>query len=201
KFKINLHSFFLIDEAAYSPEPTILPNQVQTTISKDTAKPESGGAVQPTPLNGDNKDEKQQPDPGMVMRARKWIGVLVYKESDDGSKHTGEVVDYSEETELYKIEYENDVSEDLDYEALLPIVAPPPVVCQYLESIGPSENEKRKKKRHLSDTTVPIHPRRPAAPVEPEPKKRKAKKPAGSASTYVPLAYRETKKDAYYYYY
>ncbi|XWS76325.1 hypothetical protein CRYUN_Cryun01aG0166300 [Craigia yunnanensis] len=72
----------------------------------------------------------------VTTKARKWIGVLVYREFD-GNIYMGEVINYCGETKLYKIDYENDVFEEVDYEELQQIVAPPTLVFEYLERIDP----------------------------------------------------------------
>ncbi|KAK8326789.1 hypothetical protein V6Z12_A11G140500 [Gossypium hirsutum] len=104
------------------------------------------------------------------------------------------------------IDYENDVSEEVDYQELQKIVAPPPLVCEYLERINPSEMEKEKKKRQQQEGSwVPVHPRYPSTfQQQVKPKKRKCKRETGSGASstgYIPLAFRETKRDAYIYYY
>lgn len=70
-----------------------------------------------------------------------------------------------------------------------------------------SEMEKETKKRHQQkDSWVPIHPRYPSTLQQQQqvkPKKRKSKRETGSGASstgYIPLAYRETKRDAYIYY-
>ncbi|KAK8588344.1 hypothetical protein V6N13_087277 [Hibiscus sabdariffa] len=162
----------------------------------------------PFPMNKNNKD----PNEKTVEEARKWMGVLVNKDFDN-TRYMGEVVKYSGETKLFKINYDNGVSEKMNYQGLLSIVAPPPLVREYLKTKYPrwyNEMENARKRRHQPEGhCVPIHPRRYMSktlpPQVPKPKKRKSKKEIGTSSAasppaYIPLAFRETKKDAYIYY-
>ncbi|TYJ09401.1 hypothetical protein E1A91_A11G139200v1 [Gossypium mustelinum] len=164
-------------------------------------------------LNESNKNDEYQRikfkenknDLDMAAKAEKWMGVLVNKEFDNKS-YMGSVVNYCGETKLFQIDYENDVSEEVDYQELQKIVAPPPLVCEYLERINPSEMEKEKKKRQQQEGSwVPVHPRYPSTfQQQVKPKKRKCKRETGSGASstgYIPLAFRETKRDAYIYYY
>ncbi|MBA0589993.1 hypothetical protein Gorai_018714 [Gossypium raimondii] len=97
-----------------------------------------------SPLNESNKNDEYQRikfkenknDVDMAAKAEKWMGVLVNKEIDNKS-YMGSVVNYCGETKLFQIDYENDVSEEVDYQELQKIVAPPPLVCEYLERINP----------------------------------------------------------------
>ncbi|KAG8477741.1 hypothetical protein CXB51_027598 [Gossypium anomalum] len=137
-----------------------------------------------SPLNESNKNDEYQRikfkenknDLDMAAKAEKWMGVLVNKEFDNKS-HMGSVVNYCGETKLFEIDYENDVSEEVDYQELQKIVAPPPLVCEYLERINPSEMEKENKKRQQQeDSWVPVHPRYPTTfQQQVKPKKRKCK--------------------------
>ncbi|PPR99346.1 hypothetical protein GOBAR_AA21312 [Gossypium barbadense] len=142
-------------------------------------------------LNESNKNDEYQRikfkenknDLDMAAKAEKWMGVLVNKEFDNKS-YMGSVVNYCGETKLFQIDYENDVSEEVDYQELQKIVAPPPLVCEYLERINP---------RYPSTFQQQV-----------KPKKRKCKRETGSGASstgYIPLAFRETKRDAYIYYY
>ncbi|OMP08819.1 hypothetical protein COLO4_06090 [Corchorus olitorius] len=153
-------------------------------------------------VNHEEHHDNQQ----MAVKAEKWMGVLVTKEFD-GKSSMGKVMSYKEETKLFMIHYDNHVTEEVYFEELQQIVAPPVLVKDYLERFDPSENEEEKKKRlkrHMSDETVPVHPRYPSS-LEPaaaaEPKRRKYKKGGSTSSNYVPLALREKKRDAYYYFY
>ncbi|KAG4174527.1 hypothetical protein ERO13_A11G126701v2 [Gossypium hirsutum] len=141
----------------------------------------------------------------MATKAEKWMGVLVNKEFDNKS-YKGSVVNYCGETKLFQIDYENHVYEEVDYQELQKIVAPPPLVCEYLERINPSEMEKEnKKQQQQKDSWVPVHPRYPSTfQQQVKPKKRKCKRETGSGASstgYIPLAFREIKRDAYIYYY
>ncbi|KAK8711616.1 hypothetical protein V6N13_146892 [Hibiscus sabdariffa] len=161
----------------------------------------------PFPENRNNKDPNEQ----TVEEAKKWMGILVNKEFDNKG-YMGEVVNYSDETKLFEINYDNGVSEKVNYQGLLSIVAPPPLVHQYLKTKNPrwyNEMEKARKRRHQPEGhSVPIHPRRymsKTLPPQVKPKKRKSKKEIGTGAAtsppaYIPLAFRETKRDAYIYY-
>ncbi|TYH43682.1 hypothetical protein ES332_D11G144000v1 [Gossypium tomentosum] len=180
-------------------------NQVQDNCLEDAT-------MNSSPLNESNKNDEYEQikfkenknDLDMAAKAEKWMGVLVNKEIDNKS-YMGSVVNYCGETKLFQIDYENDVSEEVDYQELQKIVAPPPLVCEYLERINPSEMEKEKKKQQ-EDSWVPVHPRYPLTyQQQVKPKKRKCKRETGSGASsttgYIPLAFRETKRDAYIYYY
>ncbi|KAB2056902.1 hypothetical protein ES319_A11G135700v1 [Gossypium barbadense] len=164
-------------------------------------------------LNKSNKNDEYQRikfkenknDLDMATKAEKWMGVLVNKEFDNKS-YKGSVVNYCGETKLFQIDYENHVYEEVDYQELQKIVAPPPLVCEYLERINPSEMEKEnKKQQQQKDSWVPVHPRYPSTfQQQVKPKKRKCERETGSGASstgYKPLAFREIKRDAYIYYY
>ncbi|KAK8326783.1 hypothetical protein V6Z12_A11G140200 [Gossypium hirsutum] len=180
-------------------------NQVQDNYLED--------ATMKSSLNKSNKNDEYQRikfkenknDLDMATKAEKWMGVLVNKEFDNKS-YKGSVVNYCGETKLFQIDYENHVYEEVDYQELQKIVAPPPLVCEYLERINPSEMEKEnKKQQQQKDSWVPVHPRYPSTfQQQVKPKKRKCKRETGSGASstgYIPLAFREIKRDAYIYYY
>ncbi|TYI00586.1 hypothetical protein ES332_A11G144200v1 [Gossypium tomentosum] len=160
-------------------------NQVQDNYLEDAT-------MKSSLLNKSNKNDEYQRikfkenknDLDMATKAEKWMGVLVNKEFDNKS-YKGSVVNYCGETKLFQIDYENHVYEEVDYQ---------------------DEMEKEnKKQQQQKDSWVPVHPRYPSTfQQQVKPKKRKCKRETGSGASstgYIPLAFREIKRDAYIYYY
>ncbi|GKU86454.1 hypothetical protein SLEP1_g975 [Rubroshorea leprosula] len=194
--------------------------------------------------NNDLDEHKRE----MVAEARRWIGLLVYKEIS-GKGYIGKVQDYDEGTELYKIVYEEVTGYDelLPKQEMLGIIAPPHVVREYLDYEEAKEKNKQQKRKALranASTNNMEHEKLTGHDdelieqemmqiVSPSPlvrgqeakdndkkEKRRAlraraanmeiprmKKPYRKRTTkkakvndYVPLAFREKKRDAYYWY-
>ncbi|XVF80877.1 hypothetical protein PTKIN_Ptkin15bG0110700 [Pterospermum kingtungense] len=115
-------------------------NQFKTNLLEDTAQSKSRSPeVKSSQLKGKNIDEDQESDDldlEMVVKAKKWVGVIVHKELD-GKTYMGNAVSFKPETRLYKIEYENGNAEEVDYQKLQQIMAPPNLVCHYLDRVNP----------------------------------------------------------------
>ncbi|KAJ4727386.1 hypothetical protein OWV82_000493 [Melia azedarach] len=144
----------------------------------------------------------------LVAKERRWVGTIVTK-MFDGERYMGNVVDFDEETEYFKvgIVYEDsDKQEEVCKEELRTLVPPPKLVCEYLDRIQARKNEIRKKRKRGATTESASAKRRlPSKSNQAQSKKVKCKKAGNNASqncsTYVPLAFREKKKDAYIWYY
>ncbi|KAJ0053731.1 hypothetical protein Pint_03218 [Pistacia integerrima] len=157
-------------------------------------------------LNHDNKNEEQ-----VATQERRWIGTIVTK-IFDGHTVMGEVIAYDEEIRKFKIVYEDDKREKVCEDELLSLAAPPQMVREYLDHVELNRsNEKKKKKKGTSKATktssqtsslkirIPINSNQPKA--KEEVKGKRTRKAAQNPSTYIPLAIRENKRDAYIWYY
>ncbi|KAJ0112819.1 hypothetical protein Patl1_03265 [Pistacia atlantica] len=154
-------------------------------------------------LNHDNKNEEQ-----VATQERRWIGTIVTK-IFDGHTVMGEVIAYDKEIRKFKIVYEDDKREKVCENELLSLAAPPQMVREHLDHVELNRNneEKKKKKKGTSKATktsslkirIPINSNQPKA--KEEVKGKRTRKAAQNPSTYIPLAIRENKRDAYIWYY
>ncbi|GKV20148.1 hypothetical protein SLEP1_g30309 [Rubroshorea leprosula] len=132
----------------------------------------------------------------MAYEARKWVGVLVYKEINDRLGYLGKVQAYDEVTKLYKIMYDEESYEELTKEEMMKIVASPHLACEYLALKETKEKEQVEKIKTTKAKSSAKRKKRSS--MRQFNTKEKAKKT--KASDYVPLAFSEKKRDDYYWY-
>ncbi|PON54400.1 hypothetical protein PanWU01x14_194790 [Parasponia andersonii] len=139
--------------------------------------------------------------------ARRWMGAVLFKTVGDVT-HWGKVVDYEVESGWFKILYDDYEDEEMSKDELLRLLAEPEGLSQYADRL-PASSEKRNPKRKKPETEkkkrkkpalAASATRAPTSTNHAAPTRQRRPRRAKEPSTYVPLALRETKKDAYYWY-
>ncbi|XP_042970268.1 uncharacterized protein LOC122302882 [Carya illinoinensis] len=119
------------------------------------------------------------------------IGAIVAKVLG-GVRYVGQVTGYEAETGRFKIIYENNYEESVEKEELLQMFASQDLVRTYYNRVAtggkPRKTRRRKKAAKARQDKTDYIPAKRVPRAEKE-------------STYIPLAFRETRKDAYYWYY
>ncbi|KAJ8749470.1 hypothetical protein K2173_025665 [Erythroxylum novogranatense] len=162
-----------------------------------------------------NKDEH---DRRILDEAALEIGAIIMK-NVNGVTIMGIVIDFDLEIDSYKVVYEDNQMEEIARRELHNYLAPPYLASDYLMELNESFNLARgqvspadlarleEAKAMMPPTpspSLPTPPKKSSQPENNEPpvaKKPRAKRASVDPKTYVPLALRETKKDAYYWFF
>ncbi|XP_041003518.1 uncharacterized protein LOC121248957 [Juglans microcarpa x Juglans regia] len=192
----------LINEGISAPvregAPIILPGDHDDTNDQDDVVQERRDSDLISPLENvvkitaadDHENHKISNVSNVADQESGLIGAIVAKVLG-GVRYIGHVTGYEAEFGRFKIIYENNYQESVEKEELLQMFASHDLVRTYYNRVAtggrPRKTRRRKKAAKARQDKIDYIP----AKRVPRAKKE---------STYIPLAFRETRKDAYYWY-
>ncbi|KAJ9172028.1 hypothetical protein P3X46_015318 [Hevea brasiliensis] len=137
----------------------------------------------------------------MIAEGREKIGTIVTKVFD-GRRCMGNVVAFDAVNKLFKVEYDDGNSEKMGWSEFDQIIAPPHLANAYLDDLEARDN--KGKKKITTGTATSLENNSPSEANEESREKAKSRKRGRSSSNpsgYIPLAFREKKRDCYIWYY